>query len=49
MKKSGIDATADLGNTVAAVAAFLEEPLAVANTSESFGKQWSGTTGWKLC
>ena len=46
VKKSGIEATADLGNTVAAVAAFLEEPLTAAITSEPFTKHWSGTKGW---
>ena len=33
VKKSGVEGTADFGNTVAAVAAFLEEPLAVAVTT----------------
>jgi hypothetical protein len=46
VKKSGIDGTPDLGSTVAAVAAFLEEPLAVAITAEPFAKRWSAKTGW---
>jgi len=47
VKKSGIEGTAELGNAVAAVAAFLEEPLAAAITSESFARHWSVTNGWK--
>jgi hypothetical protein len=43
VKKSAIDGTVDLANTIAAVAAFLEEPLARAITAETCAKQWSGT------
>jgi predicted nucleotidyltransferase component of viral defense system len=46
VKKSGIDGTPDLGSTVAAVAAFLKEPLAVAITAEPFAKHWSAKKGW---
>ena len=46
VKKSGIEPTGDLGSTVASVAAFLEEPLAVARTDEPFTKHWSANRGW---
>lgn len=46
VKKSGIDHFADFGSTVAFVAAFLEEPLAVATTADPFTKRWSAKRGW---
>jgi len=46
VQKSGIERTAELASIVASVAAFIDEPLAVATTTEPFAKHWSAKTGW---
>jgi hypothetical protein len=46
VRKSGVDHAADLATTVAAVVAFLQEPLAASATAGSFMLHWRFGHGW---